>query len=75
MADALQHPWFATLHTKADLVPPPPCPFNFELGELYLDHYLLPLPLPLPLSLTVTPTLTLTLAPTLTLTLTPYSQA
>ena len=22
-------------------MPPPPCPFNFELGELNLDHYLL----------------------------------
>lgn len=41
MADALQHPWFAKLHTEADLAPPPPCPFNFELCELNLDHYLL----------------------------------
>ena len=32
---------FAALHTDEDLVPPPPCPFNFELGELNLDHYLL----------------------------------
>ena len=39
--DALQHPWFSKLHTEADLVPPPPCPFNFELCELNLDHYLL----------------------------------
>lgn len=39
--DALKHPWLASLHTEADFVAPPPCPFNFELCDLTLDHYLL----------------------------------
>ena len=41
LPEALCHPWFASLHTAADLVPQPACPFNFELCDLNLDHFLL----------------------------------